>query len=178
MTPMVGKSSVIAVLVGLALSPLAAKAQTDLWKFLTDQGVEAYSRGDFAGAAKHLGQALEEAESFGPAGPGNSRVAISLENLAALHDDAGAHDKAAPFYRRTVTAWEAVIGARDVQFATGKYQIAEKLYLRAIAFRERAAGVNSPRLIRILQGYAELLRKTARNKEAEEIDARIAAIRN
>ena len=41
MTPMVGKFSVIAVLVGLVLSPLAAKAQTDLWKFLTDQGVEA-----------------------------------------------------------------------------------------------------------------------------------------
>jgi tetratricopeptide (TPR) repeat protein len=232
MTYMMGKFSIIAVLAGLALSPGASIAQSDLWKLFTDRGVDAYTRGDFASAAKLLDQALAEARAHGPAGPGNLSVAISLENLAALHDDAGAHEKAAPLYRRAVTAWEAVIGARDVQFATklnlvavyferrgkydeaaglfaralditegylgpnhsivagvlsklagvrrkaGIYPSAEKLYLRAIAIRERAAGIKSPRLIRILQGYAELLRATARDEEAARVDARVASIRN
>ncbi len=49
----------------------------------------------------------------------------------------------------------------------GKYGPAEKLYLRAIAIRERSAGRNSPRLIRILRGYAALLRATERDGEAK-----------
>jgi hypothetical protein len=60
----------------------------------------------------------------------------------------------------------------------GQFAPADKLYLRAIAIREQTAGHNSPRLIRILQGYAKLLRATARDEEAERIDARIASILN
>ena len=60
----------------------------------------------------------------------------------------------------------------------GKYGPAEKLYLRAIVIRERSAGRNSPRLIRILRGYAALLRATERDGEAKKIEASIAAIRN
>jgi tetratricopeptide (TPR) repeat protein len=231
MVAMTVKFPIIAVLAGLMLSPPAAHAQTDLWKLFTDRGVEAYTKGDFAGAARLLEQALAEAEGFGPAGPGNSRVAVSLENLAALQEDTGAFDKAGPYYRRALAAWEAVFGARDVKFVTklnmvavyferrerhdvavrlfsrarditeeilgrdhaivagilsklggvhrkaGNLARAEKLYLRAIAIRERSVGPKSSHMISILQGYAALLRAMRRDEEAARVDARIASIR-
>ena len=147
---MAGNFFIIAVLAGLVLGPTSAIAQSNLWKLFTDQGVEAYTRGDFEKAATLLDRALEEARSFGPAGPYNSNVAVSLENLAALHDDHGAHDKAAPLYRRAVAAWQAVFGANDVKLAT-------KLNLVAVYFERRgnyveAAGLYS-RALRIAEGY-------------------------
>jgi tetratricopeptide (TPR) repeat protein len=228
---MIGRISVITVLAGLVLWPAVSPAQPDLWKFLTDRGTDAYVRGDFTGAENLLEQALAEAEAFGPATPGNARVAISLENLAALHDDSGGHDEAAVYYRRALAAWRNVFGARDAKFATklnlvavyferrelydeaaglfaraldiaqgylgpdhgivagalsklagverkaGLFARAEKRYLRAIAIREREVGRDHPRMIRILRGYAALLRETARPEEAARIDARINAIR-
>jgi len=173
----------------LVLSPFSGSAQTDLWKFLTDSGVEAYRQGDFPRAEKLLDQALAEAEAFGPAGPGNSRVAVSLENLAALHDDYGAQDKAAPFYRRVVASWEAVLGGRNAKFATklnlaavyferqGRYDEAAELFARALGITEAHLGPDHGVVAGVLSKLAGVHRKAGRLSQAESLYLQAIAIR-
>jgi len=59
----------------------------------------------------------------------------------------------------------------------GKYAEAERCYQQSLEIREKECGPNHPDLCQTLENYAELLRKTNRNAEASELDARARAIR-
>ena len=61
--------------------------------------------------------------------------------------------------------------------AQGKYAEAEPHYQRALAISEKALGPEHPNVARILENYADLLRKLDRNAEAEELEERARAIR-
>ena len=54
---------------------------------------------------------------------------------------------------------------------------AEPLYNRALAFDEKALGVDHPGMAQSLENYAALLRKTGRDIEAVKLEARAKAIR-
>ena len=51
------------------------------------------------------------------------------------------------------------------------------MYQRALAIREKALGPEHPDVALSLENYAELLRKTDRNAEAEKLEERARAIR-
>ncbi len=59
----------------------------------------------------------------------------------------------------------------------GKYAEAEPLYIRSLAIREKALGVEHLNVAISLENYADLLRKTNRNDEAAKLEARAQAIR-
>ena len=59
----------------------------------------------------------------------------------------------------------------------GNYAQAEPLYRRALAIAEKALGSEHPNVATTLENYAELLRKTNRDGEAANLEARAQAIR-
>ena len=63
-------------------------------------------------------------------------------------------------------------------FLQGKYAKAEPLFTRALAINEQALGKEHPAVARALKNYVALLKKTSREQDAAEFEARIAAIEN
>ena len=62
-------------------------------------------------------------------------------------------------------------------YSQGKYNEAEPLYRRALSIWEKALGPEHPDVATVLENYALLLRKTNREAQAEELEARARAIR-
>ncbi len=134
----------LAGLMFLAIWPVAVPGQESLWKKYNVQGSEAFQQARYAKAKKLYLAALQEAEKFGEQDP---RLAISLNNLAALYD------------------------------TRGKYGRAEPLYQRALAIKEKTLGPEDPEVALILGNYATLLRVLNRRAEAKKMKARAKAIR-
>ncbi len=59
----------------------------------------------------------------------------------------------------------------------GQYAQAEPLYERSLAILEKALGPNHPFVATGLENMATFFRKTGREKEAETLEKRAAAIR-
>ena len=62
-------------------------------------------------------------------------------------------------------------------YTQGKYAEAEPLYQRALGIWETALGPEHPNVASVLENYAVLLRKTGRESQAAEMEARAKAIR-
>ncbi len=131
-------------LVCLALWPAHASAQGDPWQTYMAAATKAYQQGNYPEVEKQLAAALKEAEGFGPQYP---RLAMSLNNLAALYHAQGRYAEAEPHYKRSQAIWEKTLGPDHPHVATN------------------------------LMNYAALLRKTGRSNEATEMEARAKAIR-
>jgi hypothetical protein len=58
-----------------------------------------------------------------------------------------------------------------------KYVETEPLYLRSLAIRKQAMGLDHPDVTESLENYAELFRKTNRKEKAAKLEARAQAIR-
>ncbi|MCH7977655.1 MAG: tetratricopeptide repeat protein [Acidobacteria bacterium] len=59
----------------------------------------------------------------------------------------------------------------------GKYAEAEPLFKQSLTITEKALGPENPNVTSVLENYADLLRKTGRDDEAAEMEARAEAIR-
>ncbi len=57
----------------------------------------------------------------------------------------------------------------------GKYAEAEPLYQRALHIWEQALGPDHSRTQRVVQNYADLLRKLGREQEVSELEARFSS---
>ncbi len=176
----------LAGLMFLAIWPVAVPGQESLWKKYNVQGSEAFQQARYAKAKKLYLAALQEAEKFGEQDP---RLAISLNNLAALYDTRGKYVRAELLYRRALAIREKVLGPEHLDVATslnnlaalylgqGKYAEAEPLYQRALAIKEKTLGPEDPEVALILGNYATLLRVLNRRAEAKKMKARAKAIR-
>ena len=128
--------------------------------------------------------AIDE-KTLGTEHPG---VATDLNNLANLYWNQGKYAEAEPLYQRALKISEKTLGpehpALAIRYnnlallyrAQGKYAEAEPLYQRALKILEKALG-DHPDLASGLENYAVLLRKTERESEAAELEARAKAIR-
>src|SRR3989338_11022607 len=85
-----------------------AFAQDALWKGYLDSGKKAFEEGDYAKAQQQFVAALREAENFGP---GDSRLASTLNNLAVLYHTQGKFSEAEPLYRRGAGVLGGALGA-------------------------------------------------------------------
>ena len=123
-----------------------ATEETDdrAWRTLSDAGLRAVARGDEAEAEALLTAAVSDAETYGP---GDFRLAITLNILAGFY--------------RTVE----------------RYREAEPLYERALAIAEQRWGPDHPRVAMVLESYAILLGQTYRIDEAAAMAGRARAIR-
>lgn len=114
------------------------------WERLFDAGQEALAQGRYAEAEKKFLAAVEAAEAFGG---DDSRLGVTLNNLAVAYHDQGKLDEAEPLYKQAI-----------------------KVY-------ERTLGLGHPEVATTLENYAGLLRDTGREDEAEKAASRAAAIR-
>ncbi len=173
-------------LVCLALWPAHASAQGGPWKTYMATGAKAYQLGNYPEAEKQFAAALKEAEGFVPQ---DSRLARSLNNLAAVYRAQGKYGKAEPLLKRALANDEKALGPDHTDVATdlnnlalvyqaqGKSAEAEPPYKRALAIWEKALGSEHPNVATALENYATLLRATGRHTEAAKLEARAQQIR-
>ncbi|MBI4532583.1 MAG: tetratricopeptide repeat protein [Candidatus Melainabacteria bacterium] len=115
----------------------------------------------------------------------DERLVMNLEALGEFYMKQGKYDKAEPLYKRAVENREQRMGSHhsgvspslsnlgDLYTAMGRYDEAEKLFKRAIANEEGdTLGSSHYHEIPYLKAYAELLRKTNRISEADEMEAK------
>ena len=122
-------------------------------------------------------------------GPSHSRVLAVENNIGETYWKLGRYAEAESMLRVVLAEKEKVYAPQQpptvavtvnslagVLRDQGKYREAEPLYLRAIAIRETNQGTNPHELIETLRDYADLLRKSRRPKEADQLDARVAGL--
>ncbi len=105
-------------------------------------------------------------------------MAANLNNLAELYQEQGQYAKAEPLYQRSLKIWEKALGPDHPHVAVSlnnlatlyynqeQYAKAEPLYQRALKIWEKALGPDHPDVANALEGYADLLNKMGRDKEA------------
>ena len=132
-------------------------------------------------------QALEVlAEALGTEHP---RVAMSLDNLAGFYLEQGWYTEAEPLYASAVAILETALGPEHpdvvaslaglaaVYYHQDRYSEAEPLYQRVLGVYERVLDPEDIRMAETMEAYADLLRRTAREAQAVEMEARARAIR-
>ncbi len=92
------------------------------WEGLIADGETAYQAGRYAEAEKPLLAALQEAEKFGEQ---DTRLATSLNNLAALYRAQGKYTKAEPLSQRALAIDEKALGPEHPSVATSLNNLAE-----------------------------------------------------
>jgi tetratricopeptide (TPR) repeat protein len=105
--------------------------------------------------------------------------------LAIAYCARGLYDKAEPLYKRSIQITEKALGADHPDVAeslmplarcygrAGRNVEAEGLYKRAIQLLERPGVTVQPSLFSVLSQYGMFLRRTNREAEAKQIEARI-----
>ncbi|HEY9792895.1 MAG TPA: tetratricopeptide repeat protein [Candidatus Obscuribacterales bacterium] len=157
----------------------------DTWKQTVEAGNEAYANGRVAQAEVHFLDALKEAESFGE---NDARLALSLNNLAAVYHTQGKYTMAEPLYTRSLEIKKRNLGEEHPDVALNEhnlailysarrmYPIAEKHYKRAIDLKSKIYGDKHPELLGTLRYYAQLLKLLNRPVEMKLLEARIKEI--
>ena len=157
----------------------------ETWQEHIEAGNEAFENGRYADAERMFGLAMEEAERFGDKDP---RLALTLNNFAALCHSQGKYSMAEELYKRSLAIKEQILGPEHLDVAVNlhnlavlysakrRFKEAEPLYLRSLEIRERVSGSEHPDLVPVLKNYALLLRRTGREPEAQSLERRIESI--
>lgn len=111
-------------------------------------------------------------------------LATALHDLAAIYHVQGQYAKAEPLYYQALAIREQALGPNhpfvaatlvdlaELESAQGNRELAAGHYARAVRIREEAFGADDPRVAQTLAGYAAVLRKTCRKREAAVAQAR------
>jgi tetratricopeptide (TPR) repeat protein len=133
-------------------------------------------------AAPQFHRALEIYEKV--YGTNHLQVAGVLSNLASVEVARRGYREAEDLYTRAISIEEKAVGPRHPEVAVmlnnlaqiygieGRFDDAEKSYLRAIDISEESLGPAHPAVADCLLGYAAVLRKAHRKKEAGQLEAR------
>lgn len=158
---------------------------SDSWKTAVEAGNEAYADGRVAQAEIHFLAALEEAEKFGEE---DSRLGLSLNNLAAVYHTQGKYTMAEPLYTRSLEIKTRIHGEQHPEVALNvhnlailysarrMYPVAEKYYKRAVELKSQIYGEKSTELVNTLHYYAQLMKVQNRPVEQKLIESRIREI--
>ena len=134
--------SSLCLVVGLIVS-VPAIAEKGEWDRLNEESQALFEKGQYAQATALATEALRVAEK--EVGPDHPSVAISLNNLALLHQYLGKYAEAEPLYKRSLAILEKALGPDHIDVAAnlnnlanlyhtqGKYAEAEPLYKRSLA---------------------------------------------
>ena len=167
------------------LSTSQVRAQDASWEQYMAEGAQAYQNGQETTAEMFYLAALEHVQS---AGPGDPRLAATLNTLAVLYHSQRKYVQAESLYQHVLQLLEQTIGPDHPTLATTlnnlavvyeaqeKYGEAVPLYQRALALLERTLGPEHPNLAATLDNYADLLHKMQREAEAASVEARARAI--
>lgn len=158
---------------------------SDSWKSCVEEGNAAYADGKVAQAEVHFLEAVQQAEAFGPE---DARLALSLNNLAAVYHTQGKYQMAEPLYNRSLEIKTRLYGEEHPEVALNihnlavlysarrMYPVAEKHYKRAIDLKSKIYGQSHQELLSTLRYYAQLLKVLNRPVEMHLIEARMKEI--
>lgn len=122
-------------------------------------------------------------------GSHHSDVAITLNDLGQLYADQERYAEAETIYQRALSMQQQALGTQHPRAATtlynlgllytsqGRYAEAEPAYQNALAIQEQTLGPDHPYTLMTLEHYAQLLLKTEREQDAQELLSRIHAAR-
>jgi tetratricopeptide (TPR) repeat protein len=158
---------------------------SDSWKSLVEEGNASYENGKIPEAEVKFIAALEEAEKFGEEDP---RLALSLNNLAAMYHEQGKYTMAEPLYKRSLDIQVKLHGEEHPNVALNHhnlailysarrmYPVAEKHYKIALALKESIYGKDNPELLNTLNYYAQLMKVQNRPVDRQLIESRAKQI--
>ncbi len=156
-----------------------------MWKQFIDEAFEAYSSGRVPEAEVQFKAALEEAEKFGE---DDLRLALTLNNLAAMYHEQGKFTMAEPLYIRSLDIKTRVLGDchSDVALnhhnlavlysARRMYPVAEKHYKITLEMKEKLYGSHHQELLSTLGYFAQLMKVQNRLVDRQLIESRIKEI--
>lgn len=158
---------------------------SESWKKLVEEANESYGRGKAPEAEVKLLAALEEAEKFGE---DDARLALTLNNLAAIYHEQGKYTMAEPHYKRALDIRIRLHGDTHSDIAVNHhnlavlysarkmYPLAENHYKAALEMKEQLHGKDAAELLNTLQYYAQLMKVQNRLVERQMLDARAKTI--
>jgi CHAT domain-containing protein/Tfp pilus assembly protein PilF len=168
-----------AALLAACLCALSAFAEQTPVDQLNAQVAELYRQGKYAEALPIAAEALQVAQaSFGP---GDSRVAITFNNLAEIYEELGRFAEAEPMFQSAIRINEVALGPDHPDLASelgnlatlyvdiGRYSDAEPLYLRTLHIDEKALGTENPGVAVDLNNLALLYDHEGRYSDAEPL---------
>ena len=132
--------------------PAFAETQNSAWETANAAGLQAYRQGRYSDAKQWFMQALTEAERSGEPNPSQ---AMTLNNLAAVHEALGETREAELRYRQSLSMIEAIQGPNHPDLVPGlknlallyvkdgKLQQAEPLLKRSLNILETHLGTDS-----------------------------------
>lgn len=150
----------------------------DNWTKYKTSGEQALTRGSLVEAESMWLAALEEAEDFPE---DDSRRAITYEGLSEAYFRQGKNKDAEITCRRLLSLYRRVHGPDHIDVGitssnlamllhmSHNFADAEPLYKQSIAIKTKVLGANHPDVMRLLEGYADLLLKTHREAEARHL---------
>lgn len=148
------------------------------WKRFYDSGLESLRDGNFKTAESMWLAALGQAESFGEKDP---RFSMTLEYLADTCWYLGDFNQVEAISRRLLSIYRSTlnqehfrVGKLAYRLATlyhfqQKFGLAEPLYKQVMTIMMKSLGSNHPELARVMDDYADLLKTTHREDQAEYI---------
>ena len=146
---------------------------------LNNLGVLYYEMGDYKSAEPYLKQALEIKRKA--LGEEHQDYANSLINLGNLYRDMGDYKSAEPYYKQALEIYKKALGEEHPDYAgslicfgnlyseMGDYKSAEPYYKKGLEIYKKALGEEHPSYESNETGYAYLLAKTNREREAFDI---------
>lgn len=149
------------------------------------QGMRAYKAGNDAEAERLLRLAAAEADGFPADDP---RLEKTLRNLSIVCINQGKLAEAEEVLRKSLLVKEKAFGKGSRETATtlndlgvlcyqqSKYGESEQFFQRVLDMDERNLPPNHPERATTLQNYAQMLRKTRRDAEAEKMEIRAKQI--
>lgn len=158
---------------------------SETWKAAVEAGNEAYESGRTAQAEIHFLEALKEAETFGE---DDIRLALSLNNVAAIYQVMGKYTMAEPLYTRSLDIKKKLLGEDHPDVALNlhnlavlysarrMYPVAEKYYKQTLEAKTRIYGEHHPELLNTLRYYAQLLKMLNRPIDMRLVEGRMKEI--
>ena len=150
----------------------------EIWNVYRAAAQNALDRGDLARAEEFWLAALEQVEDdLGV----DSRLMLTLENLASVLWYQERYAQAAPIMRRLLAIYRSEYGEEHIDVgiianntamlyhAWGKHKEAEPFYKTALEIKRQALGEDHPDVVAILGNYANLLIMLNRELEAYEL---------
>ncbi|MGE5325539.1 MAG: tetratricopeptide repeat protein [Deltaproteobacteria bacterium] len=162
----------------LVTTPAWASSRDAAWTRSMAAGQLAYEAGRYNDAERLLKVALSNARHFGP---GDMRLASTLNRLAQVYHDQGQYTKAEPLYKRSLALAEKNLGPAHPDVAAnlndlatlyrdqGEYSQAETLYRRSLAIVRKGGAAESPDVAITLNNLAELYSDQGKFTEAEHL---------
>lgn len=148
------------------------------WRKLMEKGKEAMDSGNYELAEALWSNALLEAEEFGES---DERLIQTLEGLLQAYLRQGKYRRAEKPARQILETYQQLHGREhiisgmaantlaEIYHLQQKYGQAEPLYKMSLSIKTKKLGVSAPEVLKILQNYADLLQKTHREAEAENL---------